>query len=64
MDYSAKFDDLQRRVADAKAAAQAAATESRDQLKQRIHQAQDDVEVAVEDTKQQAGVAADEARSK
>ena len=34
MDFSAKFDDLQRRVADAKAAA----TESRDQLKQRIHQ--------------------------
>ena len=64
MDFSAKFDDLQRRVADAQAAAQAAATESRDQLKQRIHQAQDDVEVAVDDTKQQAGVAADEARSK
>ena len=64
MDFSAKFEDLQRRVADAKAAAQAAAIESRDQLKQRIHQAQDDVEVAVEDTKQQAGVAVDEARSK
>jgi hypothetical protein len=64
MDYSEKFDDLQQRVAEGKAAAQAAATESRDQLKQRIHQAQDDVEVAVEDTKQQAGVAADEARSK
>jgi hypothetical protein len=64
MDFSAKFDDLQRRVADAQAAAQAAATESRDQLKQRIHQAQDDVEVAVDDTKQQAGVTADEARSK
>jgi predicted transglutaminase-like cysteine proteinase len=64
MDFSAKFDDLLQRVADAKAAAQTAATESRDQLKQRIHQAQDDVEVAVESTKQQAGVAADEARSK
>jgi hypothetical protein len=64
VDFSAKFNGLQRRVADAKAAAQAAAAESRDQLKQRIHQAQDDLDVTVEDTEQQAGVAAAEARSK
>jgi hypothetical protein len=35
MDFSAQFDDLQKRVGEAKAAAQTAATESRDQLKQR-----------------------------
>lgn len=64
MDFSAHFDDLQKRVAEAKAAAQAAATESRDQIKRRIDRAQDDLEASVEDTKAQAGVATDEARSK
>src|SRR5262245_14761688 len=36
MDFSAKFDELQKAVADARAAAEAAATESSDQIKQRI----------------------------
>ena len=64
MDFSAQFDDLQKRVAEAKAAAQTAATESRDQLKQRIDQAQDDLDQAIEETKQQGSQVADEARSK
>jgi hypothetical protein len=39
MDFSAQLDALQQRAAEAKAAAQAAATESREQLRQRIDQA-------------------------
>ena len=35
MDYSRRVDELQRRVAAIKAAVQAAATESREQLRQR-----------------------------
>jgi hypothetical protein len=64
MDFSGKFDELQQRVAEAKAAAQAAAAESRDQLKQRIHQAQDDLDRDVEGTKQEASQATADARSK
>jgi hypothetical protein len=64
MDFSAQFNDLQKSVAEAKAAAQTAATESRDQLKQRIDQAQDDLDQAVDETKQQGSQVADEARSK
>ena len=54
MDFTRQFDDLPKRVAEAKAATQAAATESRDQLKQRIDQAQDDLDQAAEDTEQKA----------
>jgi hypothetical protein len=46
MDFSAKLDDLQQRAADAKAAAQAAESESRQQLRQRIDQARVDVDLA------------------
>jgi hypothetical protein len=44
MDFSAPLDDLQKRAAEAKASVQAAATESRDKLRQRIDQAQADVD--------------------
>ena len=54
MDFTGQFDDLQKRIAEAKAAAQAAATESRDRLKQRIDQAQDDLDQAAADTEQKA----------
>ena len=64
MDFSPQFDDLQKRVGEAKAAAHTAATESRDQLKQRIDQAQDDLDQAVEETKQQGTQVADEAGRK
>jgi hypothetical protein len=39
MDFSRRVDELQQRVAATKAAVQAAATESREQLRQRIGQA-------------------------
>ncbi len=64
MDFSAQLEDLQKRAAEAKASVQAAATESRDKLRQRIDQAQADANLAVKDAKQQAGEAADRARSK
>jgi hypothetical protein len=64
MDFSAQFDDLQNRVAEAKGAATAAATESREQLKQRIGKAQDDVEQAGEKAKQQASQTTAGAQSK
>jgi hypothetical protein len=38
MDYSAQLDQLQQRVEQAKSAVQAAASESRQQLRQRIDQ--------------------------
>jgi hypothetical protein len=63
MDFSAKLDDLQQRAADAKAAAQAAVSESREQLRQRIDQAKVDLDLAAEDTRQQVGEAAASARS-
>jgi hypothetical protein len=42
MDFSSQLDGLQQQVADARTAVQAAATESRDQLRRRIDQAQAD----------------------
>jgi outer membrane murein-binding lipoprotein Lpp len=39
MDFSARVDELQQRVAATKATVQAAASESREQLRQRIDQA-------------------------
>jgi hypothetical protein len=44
--------------------ARAVAAEDRDQLKQRVDQAQDDANRAVEDAKQRAGEAADRAKSR
>ena len=64
MDFSAQLDALQQHVAEAKSAAQAAASESRDQLRQRIDQAQVDINLAVKDAQQQAGEAAASARSR
>src|SRR4030095_10914785 len=64
MDFSAQLDDLQQRAANAKQAAQAAVSESRDQLRQRIDQAKADVDQAATDARQDAGAAAASARSK
>ena len=55
MDFSAQLDALQQRVAAAKSAVQAAATESREQLRQRIDQTRVDIHLAVEDAQQRAG---------
>jgi hypothetical protein len=63
MDFSTKLDDLQQHAADAKAAAQAAVSESREQLRQRIDQARVDVDLAAKDARQQVGEAAASARS-
>jgi hypothetical protein len=62
--FSAELDDLQKRAANAEAAAQAAVSESRDQLRQRIDQARVDVDLAAKDARQQASEAAASARSK
>jgi hypothetical protein len=64
MDFSAQLDDLQQRAADAKASAQAAATESRDQLRQRIDQAKADVDHKATNAREQVDAAAADARSK
>jgi hypothetical protein len=64
MDFSAQLDELQQRAAEAKAAAQAAASESRDQLRQRIDQAKVDVDLAAKDARQDAQAATDKARSR
>jgi hypothetical protein len=64
MDFSAKLDDLQQRAAHAKQAAQAAVSESREQLRQRIDQAKVDLDLAATDARQQVGEAAASARSK
>jgi hypothetical protein len=60
MDFSAKLDDRQQRAAHAKAAAQAAVSESREQLRQRIDRAKVDVDLAATDARQDASAAADE----
>jgi hypothetical protein len=64
MEFSAKLDNLQQRAADAKTAAQAAVSESREQLRQRIDQAKVDADLAAKDARQQVGEAAASARSK
>jgi hypothetical protein len=64
MDFSAQLDDLQQRAAQTKQAAQAAVTETREQLRQRIDQAKVDVDLAAKDARQDASAAAASAKSK
>lgn len=64
MDYSAKLDALQQSAEKARSDARAAATETQDQLKQRIDQAEVDVNLGVKVAKQRVGEAADRAQSK
>jgi hypothetical protein len=64
VDLSAKLDELQQRAGEAKAAAQAAASESREQLRQRIDQAKADVDQKASDARQDATAAAASAKSK
>jgi hypothetical protein len=64
MDFSERLDALQQRVAAAKAAVQAAATESREQIGKRIDQAQVDLDRGVKNAQQHAEQAADSARTK
>lgn len=62
MDLSANLDDLQQRAAAAKAAAQAAGSESRAQLRQRIDQARVDLDLAAMDARERVDTAAAGAR--
>jgi hypothetical protein len=55
MDLTAQFEALQKRTSEATSAVRAATTEPREQVWQRIDQAQVDVNVALTDAKQQAG---------
>jgi hypothetical protein len=64
MDFSTQFQTLETRTAEALAAVRSAATESRDQLRARIDQAQVDLDLASKDSKQKAGEATDRAKSK
>ena len=64
MDVSKKLDSLQQHVTDAKTAAEAAVTDSRDKLEQRIEQAQVDAHLAVMDAKGDADAAAAATRGK
>ena len=50
MDYSEKLDTLEQRIASAKATAESAVNESREQLKQRIDKAQDESEQQAQQT--------------
>src|SRR5512132_3109774 len=64
MDFPRRVDELQQRVAGTKEAVQAAATESREQLRQRIGQAQQDAKDAQQRAQQRADQTADRARGK
>jgi hypothetical protein len=64
MNYSERLDTLQQRVTAAKAAVQDAGRESREQLRQRIDQAQADVDRATDSARQRADQAGADARSK
>jgi hypothetical protein len=64
MDFTERLDVLQGRVAEARKAVQAAAAESREQLKSRIDQAEADLDKAAHDTEQKADQAGAAARSK
>jgi hypothetical protein len=64
MDFSAKLEKLQQHATDTVASARAAADESHEQLRQRIDQAQVEVNLALKDTQQDADAAAEKAQSK
>src|SRR4029453_14165526 len=64
MDFSRRLDELQQRVAATKAAVQAAATESREQLRQRVGQAQQAAQEPQPRAQQRAHQTTDRARSK
>lgn len=64
MDFTAQLDTLKKRVDDTVATVKAAAREDRAQLEQRIQKAEVDANLALKDTGQKAGAAADRAQSK
>jgi hypothetical protein len=64
MDFSAKLGNLQAKVNETVETARVAAAEDREELKQRVYQAQDDANQVMEDAKQQAEETAHRAKSK
>lgn len=64
MDFSSRLDGLQQQAADARTGVQAATTESRDQLRQRIDQAQADQNRAAKEDAQRSAEAPASAPSK
>ena len=64
MDFSTQLDDFQQRAAEAKTSAQAAVSESREQLRQRLDQARVEVNLAGMDARQQVDATTAKARSK
>ena len=64
MDFSTRFEDLEKRTSAALTSVKSAATESRDQLRERIDQAQVDLDLAGKDAEQKAGEAGERAQSK
>jgi hypothetical protein len=64
MDFSTQLENLQKRTSETVSAAEAAAAEDREQLRQRIDQAQAHVNLAMKDAQQAAGQAADRAQGK
>jgi hypothetical protein len=64
MDFTTQLDTLKKRVDDTVAATKAAAQEDRAKLQQRIQKAEVDANLALKDTEQKAGAAADRAQSK
>jgi hypothetical protein len=64
MNFNAQLDELEQHVIETKWAAEAAARESHDKVKQRIDRAQADMTQAVKLAERDATTAADSARSK
>jgi hypothetical protein len=62
MDFNARIDDLQKRVADVKTSVDAAAKETHQQVSQRLDKAQADADRTIGQAKQEAGAAADRAK--
>jgi hypothetical protein len=64
MDFATQFEALEKRTNEGLAAVKSAATESRAQLRQRIDQAQVDLDLASKDVHQKASETGDRAQSK
>jgi hypothetical protein len=64
MDFSTRFEGLEKRTSEALASVKSAAAESRDQLRERIDQAQVDLDLAGKEAKQKVGEAEERAQSK
>ena len=64
MDFSAQLEKLQQQATETAASIRAASAESRDQLKQRIDQAEVDANLALMDVKQHVEQASDRVQSK